>query len=129
MRRSILALSAASSLALGGCAASIAASVVGAAVRSADAHERASRPPLVAQEGVDACSARASAQGQVSIIDSEVRSGKLTVWGTVQSDQERQAFECSYSGKVTAFKLRPIPARPRSRGLKSCFDSGAVLLF
>lgn len=112
MHRLILASILGSSLLLGGCVASIAASAVGAAVRSARSQQEASRQPLMPQAAADACSTHASQHGRVSIIDVESRStSKLVVWGTVENDRERRSFECSYSGKVSGFKLRAIQPR------------------
>jgi hypothetical protein len=93
---------------LGGCAASLAASAVGAAVRATD------RPDPVPTEDPgpaarQACTAEAERHGPVHIIDTEYRSAsKLVVWGTVQGPAKRQSFECRYSGKVVSFKLRDL---------------------
>lgn len=109
MRRIFLPLLLASSLALGGCAAGLAASAVGAAVNASRPRETNEdlRGPAVA-----ACTARAVQHGEVHIIDAEQRrGGRVTVWGTVQEAQQRQAFECGWKGQVSSFRLRPIPAR------------------
>ena len=113
MKRSALPLLLASGLALGGCAASIAAGVVGAAVRAANPPpaEVAYSTDLLASAR-EACRARAAQHGAVHIIDSEQgRRGRVTVWGTVQSPSDRRAFTCTYNGSVAGFTLRPIPSR------------------
>jgi hypothetical protein len=109
VRRTLLPLLLLSSLPLGGCAAGIAASAVGAAVN-------ASRPRETNQDlrqpAVAACTARATPLGEVRIIDAEQRrAGRVTVWGTVQDAQQRRAFECGWNGQVSSFRLREIPAR------------------
>jgi hypothetical protein len=112
MRKMILPLLGASSLALGGCVAGIAASAVGAAVNSAQSQQAAGRAPLSSQAAAEACKASASQHGQVRIIDVEARSSsKLVVWGTVETAEERRSFECTYNGKVSGLKLREIAAR------------------
>jgi hypothetical protein len=111
MRKRLLPVLAASSLALGGCAAGIAAGVAGAALRSAGGGKSAAAQDL-APAATDACTARASQHGQVSIIDVERRSnGKIMVWGAADDGRLRQSFECRYDGKIVGFKLRPIQAR------------------
>lgn len=109
MRRSLLPLLAASGLGLGGCVAGIAASAVGAAIKAA-----APRPVSEDRRAAAraACEAHAAPQGRVHIIDAEQRpDGRVTVWGTVEDDQERRAFRCRYDGAVSAFRLRAIPQR------------------
>lgn len=109
MRRPILLLVAAA-LPLGGCAASLAASAVGAAVRAADKPDPVptSDPGPAARE---ACSAEAAKHGEVAIIDTEYRSAsRLIVWGTVQGPAQRRSFECRWDGKVVDLKLRDIRA-------------------
>jgi hypothetical protein len=108
MRALALTLLTAAVLPLGGCAAGLAASAVGAAVRAAD------RPdPVPTQDpgpaARAACTAEAERHGTVKIIDTEYRSAsKLIVWGTVESGGQRRSFECRYEGKVAEFKLRAI---------------------
>jgi hypothetical protein len=95
-------------LPLGGCAAGIAASAVGAAVRAADSPDPVPTedPGPAARQ---ACTAEAERHGTVRIIDTEYRSAsKLVVWGTVQGAAKRQSFECRYTGKVVGFRLRDI---------------------
>jgi hypothetical protein len=103
-----LTLLMAAALPLGGCAAGLAASAVGAAVRAAD------RPGPVPTEDPGpaaraACAAEGERHGAVKIIDTEYRSAsKLVVWGTVERNGQRRSFECRYEGKVAGFKLRAI---------------------
>ena len=112
MRTLLLPILAAASLAVGGCAASIAAGVAGAAIRSAGGGKSAAAAQDPAPAALEACKARASQHGEVSIIDVERRSpGKIVVWGTAGEGQQRQSFECRFEGKIAAFKLRPIPPR------------------
>jgi hypothetical protein len=111
MKRYALPLLLLGSLALGGCAASIAASVVGAAVRSAKKPEDPNADP--GPDALKTCQAHAAQHGTVQIIDVERRSGsRAIVWGTVQNQGERRSFECRYDGKIVDFKLRAIPQRP-----------------
>ncbi|HEX2765003.1 MAG TPA: hypothetical protein VHM92_14320 [Allosphingosinicella sp.] len=108
MKSSILLSLALAALPLGGCAASIAAGAVGAAVRAADRPDRAPAvdPGPFARQ---ACSERAAPYGGVHIIDTEYRTpAKLTVWGTVEAQGKRRSFECRYEGQITDFKLREI---------------------
>ena len=96
-------------LPLGGCAASIAASAVGAAVRAANQGDRADPNIDVGPAATEACTAHASQHGAVHIIDVERRGpGKVTVWGTVTAAGHRRSFECRYDGKIDGFKLREI---------------------
>ena len=109
MRLPVLPILAAfGSLALGGCAASLAASAVGAAVRAADKPDEApTQDPGPAARA--ACTAEAQRFGTVRIIDTEYKSAsKLTVWGTVEAEGQRRSFECQYEGKLKNFKLRAI---------------------
>ena len=105
-----LSLLAVSALAVGGCVASMAASAVGMAARSArgqPASNQHLKPAAAA-----ACSAQATPYGAVHIIDVEQRSAsKIIVWGTVDDGKERRSFECAYGTKVTGFKLRAITPR------------------
>ena len=108
MRKLLLPLLLIAAPSLGGCVASIAASAVTAAVQAArkPTDPNADPGPLA----LEACRARAAQEGEVRIIDVERRSPtSATVWGTVQKEAERRAFECRYSGKITAFKLRAVP--------------------
>ena len=108
MRKPLLPILLSGSLALGGCAASIAAGVAGAALRSAGNDKPAAAQDL-GPPALEACKARAAAHGEVSIIDVERRSdGKIIVWGTVNDARQRQSFECRYDGKIADFNLRPI---------------------
>jgi hypothetical protein len=111
IRKVLLPILAAGSLALGGCAASIAAGVAGAAFRSAGGGKSAPAQDL-APAAAEACKANAAQQGEVNIIDVERRSeGKIVVWGTVENSGQRQSFECRYDGKIAGFKLRQIQPR------------------
>ena len=112
MKRSAMALLLVASLALGGCAASIAAGVVGAAVRAASPEPRevAYSADLLAAAR-EACRVRAAQHGAVHLIDAEQgRGGRITVWGTVQGPGERRAFTCTWNQSVTGFRLRAIPS-------------------
>ena len=107
MRNLLLPIFLVSTLALGGCAASIAASALGAAIQSGQ-----SDTPADVQAGVDACYARANQLGRSKIIDVERRStSKITVWGSVENDLGKQSFECGYSDKITGFTLRAVTPR------------------
>ena len=108
MRLIILPLLVLASLPLGGCAASLAAGAVGAAVRATEKPEAVpSEDPGPAARR--ACTAKAEQHGTVRIIDTEYRSAaKLIVWGTVEAAGQRRSFECRYDGKVAGFKLRAI---------------------
>ncbi|HEX8640638.1 MAG TPA: hypothetical protein VF704_05725 [Allosphingosinicella sp.] len=102
----LLPLLAVSSLGSSGCVAGIAASAVGAAVRAA-------APGPVTEDrrpaARTACEAQAAPHGQVRIIDAEQRAdGRVTVWGRVENERQRRAFECRYDRRVTAFRLREI---------------------
>jgi hypothetical protein len=110
MRDLALPLLIASSLTLGGCAASIAASVAGAALRSARSDKEVTEDPGPA--ALKACEARASQHGKVHIIDLErLDKGKVVVWGTAGEGAQKQSFECGFDRKIARFKLRAIPAR------------------
>ena len=111
MRRSILALLTLAALPLGGCAASIAASAVGAAVRAADRPDRAPKedPGPVARQ---ACSARAAPYGNVKVIDVVYRSvAKVTVWGSVEGEGRKRSFQCRWDGKIVGFELKEVGGR------------------
>ncbi len=109
MKPAALALLLIGSFASGGCVASMAASAVGAAVnasRPAETNEDLRQPAIAA------CTARATQHGEVHIIDALQRSGgRVTVWGTVQQSQQRQAFECRWRREVSDFDLRALPPR------------------
>ena len=107
MRNLFLPVFLASTLALGGCAASIAASALGAAIQSGQ-----SDTPANVQAGVDACYARANQLGRAKVIDVERRSiSKITVWGSVENESGKQSFECCYSDKITGFTIRAVKPR------------------
>jgi hypothetical protein len=96
-------------LTLEGCAASIAASAVGAAVQAG--RGRPAAVPDLTWAAAEACGAHAVRYGEVHIIDVEQRGGKALVWGTVGAGEAKRAFRCSYAGKVSGFKLRAIAPR------------------
>ena len=105
-----LPLLAGAGLALGGCVAGLAMSAVGAAIQAATPE----RPPVeedLRAAAAAACTARAAAHGQVHVIDAEQRpDGRVTVWGRIEDEARRQAFECRFDrGEVKAFRLRDIP--------------------
>jgi hypothetical protein len=106
----LLLLLLAGSLTLGGCAASLAASAVGAAARAAT-----DRPDVADDRRTAAsmaCEARAATLGKVQIIDAEQRSdGRVTVWGAVDEPGGRRSFECGWDREVKSFKLREIKPR------------------
>ncbi|HLL29840.1 MAG TPA: hypothetical protein VK403_02480 [Allosphingosinicella sp.] len=111
MRRPILILLALGALPLGGCAASIAASAVGAAVRAADKPDRAPKedPGPAARA---ACTAHASQYGAVRIIDVVYRSAaKVVVWGAVEGEGRKRSFQCRWDGKIVGFELKEVGAR------------------
>jgi len=106
-------------LLLNACVAGLAVSALGAAARSGQVRSESNehlRP--VAEQ---ACSAHASEFGTVHVIDVEQRTmSKLVVWGTTTSGASRQSFECIFTTKIVAFKLRPIKRSvgPASLGLR-----------
>lgn len=111
MRRSLLLAVALGALPLGGCAASLAASAVGAAVRAADRPDRAPAqdPGPVARS---ACLARASQYGNAKVIDAIYKSvAKVTVWGSVESEGRKRSFQCRWDGKIVGFELKEVGAR------------------
>jgi hypothetical protein len=96
-----------SMLALGGCAASIAAGAIGMAVRGATAEGPSNTHLAPAAER--ACTAVAGTHGAVHVIDVEQRtSSRIIVWGTVGEGPERRSFQCTYTDRITDFKLREI---------------------
>ncbi len=90
-----------------GCVASMAASAIGMAAKSA-------RGAPVSNEGLGpqaraACEAQAAQYGAVHIIDVEQnRVDKIIVWGTVEKGGVKQSFQCDFGRKITSFKLRKI---------------------
>ena len=112
MRVSNLAVVILGALALGGCAASIAAGAVGAAVRAANQDDPVAPGYDVGAAATQACTPRAAQHGNVHIIDVELRSAsKAIVWGTVTANGHRRSFECRFDGKISDFKLREIGAQ------------------
>lgn len=109
-RKLLLPLLLGSMVALGGCAASLAASALGMAVQAAQGRPQSNEhlKPVAAE----ACSAHAAQYGAVRVIDVEQRStSKIIVWGTVDDGKERRSFECAYGTKITGFKVRAIKPR------------------
>jgi hypothetical protein len=106
-RKLAIALVGASTVALGGCAAAIAANAVGLAAQSARGQPQSNQHLQPAAR--TACSAHAGQYGAVHVIDVQQRTvSKITVWGTVQQGNDRRSFECNFTDKITSFKLRPI---------------------
>ena len=103
----VSALLAGSALALNGCVASIAVSAASMAARGVAGQPKnneGARPQAAAD-----CTARASQNGRVHIIDVEQRSAsKIVVWGTVDDGLQRHSFQCYYGTKITGFKLQAI---------------------
>lgn len=106
-RKAMLILALSAALPLGGCAAGLAASAVGMAVRGArGTPENNAR---LAPDAVTACSAHAARYGSVHIIDVEQSSAsKIIVWGAVDDGKERRSFQCDFGTKITGFRLRSI---------------------
>ena len=110
MRASILPLLLGGALALGGCAAGLAAGALGAAMRSGE--EAPSADPNQGRSAAEACRAHASQYGDVHVIDVERRSpSEVIVWGTVGQDPGRRSFQCTYGERISGFKLRRIKPR------------------
>jgi hypothetical protein len=98
------------SLALGGCAASLAASAVGAAVGAGNPQRPTDQD--LREPATTACRARAEPLGRVRIIDADQRpDGGVKVWGIVEDDRQQRSFECSWDGRIRGFELRSVPAR------------------
>jgi len=106
----MLALVLAGAFALGGCAASLAASAVGAAIQASQGQPRAIAN--LREAAAAECRAEASKYGETRIIDVVLRGpDKAVVWGSVEAAAGRQSFECRYDGKIAGFKLRPVTRR------------------
>ena len=108
MPRSILLLFALGALPLSGCAAGIAASAVGAAVRAADRPDRAPKedPGPAARQ---ACTVHASQYGTVKIIDVVYKSAaKVVVWGSVEGASGKRSFQCRWDGKIVGFEMKEV---------------------
>lgn len=100
-------------LPLGGCVASMAASAVSMAVKSARGQAKSNEGQQPA--AVQACTTRAEQHGTVKVIDVEQRStSKIIVYGTAGEDAARRSFECSYGTKITGFRLRAIKPLPQA---------------
>jgi len=103
----IVLLTAAGSLALGGCVAGMVASAAGTAIQAArgEPQSNAHLQPAARQ----ACTAAAAPHGAVHIIDVVQSSvNRIVVWGTVDDGRRKQSFECGFTTAVTYFKLREI---------------------
>jgi len=91
---------------LNACVAGLAVSALGAAAQSGQARSESNEHLRPAAE--QACSDHASQFGTVRVIDVEQRTkSKLVVWGTATSGARRQSFECTFTTKIVAFKMRP----------------------
>jgi hypothetical protein len=111
MRRSILPLLVLAALPLGGCAASIAASAVGAAARAADRPDKAPKedPGPLARS---ACLAHASKYGTARVIDVVYRSvAKVVVWGAIEGEGPKRSFQCRWDGKIVGFEVKEVEGR------------------
>ncbi|HYI41862.1 MAG TPA: hypothetical protein VE053_16255 [Allosphingosinicella sp.] len=111
MRRSILPVLALAALPLGGCAASIAAGAVGAAVRAADTPDKPPKedPGPAARA---ACTVHASQYGTVRIIDVVYKSvAKVVVWGAVEGEGRKRSFQCRWDGKIAGFEMKEVEGR------------------
>ena len=110
MRRKLLVTGLlASSLALGGCAATIAATALSAAMRSAQGKPQSNAH--LKPQAEQACTAHAAQFGTVHVIDVQQRSvDKITVWGTATTGADRRSFECTFTDRIVGFRLRPIRA-------------------
>ena len=110
MRGPILPLVLAGAFALSGCAASLAASAVGAAIQASQGQPRAIAN--LNEVAAEACRAHAARFGEVRIIDVVPRGpDKAVVWGAVETAAGRRSFECRYAGKISGFKLRAATPR------------------
>ena len=98
------------SLPLGGCVASLAASAAGMAIRGAQGTPESNAHLQPAAR--ETCDRHAAQYGTVRIIDvAQSRVGLITVWGTVDDGTQRRSFECRFTDRITAFKLREIRGR------------------
>ena len=97
-------------LTLSGCAAGIAAGAIGAAARGARGDPNAyHNDEALKLAAAQACRARAADLGDVQIIDLEQRGAhKVVVWGTTTGTAGRQSMECTYTNRITGFRLRAL---------------------
>ena len=110
MPRPALLLALVAGLTLSGCAAAIAAGALGAAARGArgDPYAYHNSEPLKLA-AAHACRDRAASQGDVHVIDLEQRGArKVIVWGTATGAGGRQSFQCTYTDRITGFRLRRL---------------------
>lgn len=107
----LLCVSAAATLPLGGCVASLATGAVSMAVQAAQGQPRANQQ--LTPQANEACTARAAQYGTVRIIDVEQHTAsRIIVWGTSDDGKQRRSFKCAFGTKVDAFRVRAItPAR------------------
>jgi hypothetical protein len=100
-------LLAATSPLLGGCLPMMAVSAASMAAQGAEG--RPTSNEAYQPQARDSCTQQAARYGTVSIIDVEQhRVDKIIVWGTVDDSKQKRSFECDFSTRITAFKLRPI---------------------
>lgn len=110
MRGSMLPLVLAGAFALSGCAASLAATAVGAAIQASQGPPRAIAN--LGEAAATACQAHAARYGEARIIDVVQRApDRAVVWGAVEAADGRKSFECRYNGKIDGFKLRTVKPR------------------
>ena len=107
-KRSIpLLMLAAASPGLTACVPMMAASAASMAIQSAQGAPVSNQ--ALQPQARDACTAQAAQYGTVNVIDVEQhRIDKIIVWGTVDDGKQKRSFECDFSTRITAFKLRPI---------------------
>lgn len=110
MRGSMLPFVLVGALALPGCAASLAATAVGAAIQASQGPPRAIAN--LGEAASTACQAHAARYGEARIIDVVQRGpDRAVVWGAVETADGRKSFECRYNGKIDGFKLRTVKPR------------------
>jgi len=107
-KRSIpLLMLAAASPGLTACVPMMAASAASMAIQSAQGAPVSNQ--ALQPQARDACTRQAAQYGTVNVIDVEQhRVDKIIVWGTVDDGKQKRSFECDFSTRITAFKLRPI---------------------
>jgi len=107
-KRSIpLLMLAAASPGLTACVPMMAASAASMAIQGAQGAPVSNQ--ALQPQARDACTRQAAQYGAVNVIDVEQhRVDKIIVWGTVDDGKQKRSFECDFSTRITAFKLRPI---------------------